>query len=472
VREERILQALAELNGLARDSIVREEAALAHLHTLRAKLDQIVEGQQPPPNTPGGSLKAGSIGSRLDALEQRQEQILAETEQRLRLQHDYSISHISSLTARVGQLHDAISAEGARLSDLLSAQAEAVAELLDRYDKEVTVPGRNLGAQSESSAPMAEAMLSAVQRLEPAAAHILARSDAILKVTDRIGRTIDAHGRRVALPLGEEVLLLSPDGILLSPIEDTALIAMLLAGGGVLEPATRAAIQELVPASGTFVDVGAHIGTMTIAAARKTGAGGRVIAVEPTPRTARLLKRNIELNGVADRVILHECAAGSAGGHATLYVAPVYGHSSIVPLEGTKSVNVEVARLDDLISPEMPVDVVKIDVEGLELQVWRGMKRIRLDNPLLAAIVEFGAIHLQRSGTTPAEWFGEFLASGLHAFAVGELTGTFRRVGDVSELTENESINILFLHPDHDSYPALSEGGVAIGPPWGSSHLQ
>lgn len=81
------------------------------------------------------------------------------------------------------------------------------------------------------------------------------------------------------------------------------------------------------------------------------------------------------------------------------------GHSSLYALpeeDGVgRDITIEVTRLDDIIGPDQRLDVVKIDVEGAELDVLAGMDRLVQENPDLAIVAEYGPSHLERVGVTP-----------------------------------------------------------------------
>jgi hypothetical protein len=104
---------------------------------------------------------------------------------------------------------------------------------------------------------------------------------------------------------------------------------------------------------------------------------------------------------------------------------------------------VEVLPLDDLVQANDRVDLVKIDVEGSELLVLQGMKRIIADNPELAIIAEYGPSHLEAAGISPEQWFSEFHNLGLVSFAIDELSGECCS-SSLSELKHVDSVNILF----------------------------
>jgi FkbM family methyltransferase len=244
------------------------------------------------------------------------------------------------------------------------------------------------------------------------------------------------------------------DGFVFVPRADTALLLMLCdAGPEGLEPGTRRLLTRLLAPGMMFVDVGAHIGLLTLCGARVVGPQGRVVAFEPTPPTFDLLTRALAINGVSHRVEAHCLACGARRERRAFYVGTVLGHSSLLgpaPLSSARAaqeIEAEVVRLDDVVPTGERVDLVKIDVEGTELEVLVGMTRIIRENPDLMIIAEFGPAHLARAGTTPDAWFEAFLSHGFQAYAINELSGECHPV-DQCDLTAVESVNILFCRPN------------------------
>ena len=153
--------------------------------------------------------------------------------------------------------------------------------------------------------------------------------------------------------------------------------------GGVLrglhEMQVQEALRRCLPEGGTFVDVGAHIGFMSLCAARIVGPEGNVVAIEPVPENSAAVRRNAELNGFGHiRVI--EAAASSRAGEAELITVSDtlwtrLDHVGDHPLAVGRS-PVRTVALDDLVEAgDVAVpDVVKIDVEGAELEVLAGMR--------------------------------------------------------------------------------------------------
>lgn len=154
--------------------------------------------------------------------------------------------------------------------------------------------------------------------------------------------------------------------------------------------------DRYVTSGATVIDVGANIGYNAIHAARLAGPQGRVIAFEPTPDTLSLLRCNIAASGFSN-VAVEPVAAGSHAGTRDFFVrGDISAVNSLYPnsrfAHVTSVLHVTVAPLDDLVVGR--VDVVKIDVEGAELDVLEGMPRI-LREPGITLIVEWDPL-LQR----------------------------------------------------------------------------
>lgn len=268
---------------------------------------------------------------------------------------------------------------------------------------------------------------------------------------------VDALLHRVNIPVGQELLTRTPYGFLLIPMEDRGLITGIWENGGLLEQGTVKVLTGLLKQGDHVIDVGANIGLLTLPAAVSVGPTGRVIAVEPASRAFSLLRESVAINFEAGRVNLQNCAAGAAAGKATLNLGHHIGHSSLLTLDadGGKE-EVEVAPLDALTTPGQRVDLVKIDVEGFELEVWRGMARIIADNPDLAVIVELGPEHLQRAGVTIKTWLEELQRPGFVAFEIDEASGILAPLRSAASLQAAVSLNLLLLRKPPSAYPQLS----------------
>jgi FkbM family methyltransferase len=137
-----------------------------------------------------------------------------------------------------------------------------------------------------------------------------------------------------------------------------------------------ALFDRLVKPGMTVVEVDANIGCHTIFLAKKTGAEGRVIAIEAQGMLYRVLRTNLDLNGL-DRVTALHCACGARQGTldfpAIDYTDPAnFGGMSLADA-GTGE-TVPVLPLDALDLHRC--DFIKIDVEGMETEVIAGAVRL------------------------------------------------------------------------------------------------
>ena len=140
-------------------------------------------------------------------------------------------------------------------------------------------------------------------------------------------------------------------------------------------------LRKVIRPGDCVFDVGANVGQMTLEAAFLTGPTGRVIAVEPSPGNLELLRSHVQANGLQDRVEIVEAACGSEPGTATLHLygsatdAVGSGHNLHGPVcKGDwQQLKVRVCSIDQLCREQLLCpSVVKIDVEGAELEVLRG----------------------------------------------------------------------------------------------------
>ena len=158
-------------------------------------------------------------------------------------------------------------------------------------------------------------------------------------------------------------------------------------------------IDSIQPGA-TVLEGGPYIGYLTISAARAAGADGRVVAVEPNPGTIGVLRTNVARNGFEQRVQLVEAALGSEPRRATFHVTEGGDTSSLHPPPyPSRVVEVDVVRGDDLLPA---VDVVKLDLEGNEVQALRGLEQL-LERSRPVLFCECNAGMLEAAGSSTFE---------------------------------------------------------------------
>lgn len=233
---------------------------------------------------------------------------------------------------------------------------------------------------------------------------------------------------------------------------DQPVFAVMVANAtsGGLEPGVRRVLQSLITPGMAVADVGANIGLHTLTSAVAAGPKGRVYAFEPEAGPRAQLQKMLHFNGLS-WVEVFDVALGEKAQRQIFHISPIIGHSSLYALPAeeaaeARSVEVEVRRLDDVVAPGAPLDVVKMDVEGAELDVLAGMGRLLAENRDIALVAEFGPSHLRRIGAQPTDWFNAFAAQGFSAFEIVEPTG-FCRPATAAGLADVDSANLVFVRP-------------------------
>ena len=147
--------------------------------------------------------------------------------------------------------------------------------------------------------------------------------------------------------------------------------------GASYEPEIWAPFSAAVRPGDTVADVGAFAGVYAVSAGFLVGTSGAVLAFEPDPSNARLLRRHVRLNGLADTVTVIEAAVGDTTG-AIAFAArgtAVSGAADMYLGETTQYRVVPIVQLDEVLAGRR-VDVLKIDVEGYEHRVLLGARQI------------------------------------------------------------------------------------------------
>jgi FkbM family methyltransferase len=179
--------------------------------------------------------------------------------------------------------------------------------------------------------------------------------------------------------------------------------------------------RRILRNGGDFVDVGAHVGLYTVPTAV---AGSRVLAIEPHPESRRRLERNLDLNST--RAIVYPGAVGSQDGMATLRVARQgdAGWATVVDDDrfGTAAAEwpIEMTTVDRLVEKHrLNPALVKIDVEGSELDVITGMEATLAESKAAVIVEVTGptaaeiADRLRRVGYSPSWVRRQSLVSGI-----------------------------------------------------------
>jgi FkbM family methyltransferase len=151
------------------------------------------------------------------------------------------------------------------------------------------------------------------------------------------------------------------------------------------EPALIRLIQRTARPDWIALDVGANVGAVTLALARHIGPSGHVHSFEPGPPNLRRLQANLDLNpALAARVTVHPTGVSDTPGELHWQEERDNPGNAMLGAQGSHTV--PVTTLDDFTGEQrLPrLDFIKIDVEGMELNVLRGARRtLRQYRPVL-----------------------------------------------------------------------------------------
>lgn len=141
-------------------------------------------------------------------------------------------------------------------------------------------------------------------------------------------------------------------------------------------------LKQNICVGDTVLDIGANIGLWTMRMSKLVGNTGKVYAFEPELKNFEILKKNIELNKL-DNVILEQKALSDIDGVTYLELSEDSGQHRL----SNHGVKVESMTLDNYLKG-LVVDFIKMDAEGSEYKIFKGMKNI-LKNKDLTIVTEF-----------------------------------------------------------------------------------
>lgn len=191
---------------------------------------------------------------------------------------------------------------------------------------------------------------------------------------------------------------------------------------GVWEPHMTSWLRRRLKPGDGFIDVGANIGVFSVLASQLVGDEGKVVAIEASPAIHRRLEQHIRLNDCRN---LRAVNGAVSDGHETLRFvlgsSRNTGANSIVPYEGPAEATFQIGArpLPELLTPSEieSARVVKIDVEGAERAVVRGMVPL-LDvlRPDAEITVEVAPDRMAQLGDSPDGLLRTMTGAGFHVY--------------------------------------------------------
>jgi FkbM family methyltransferase len=302
--------------------------------------------------------------------------------------------------------------------DLLQARSQSLTEALAHVGAALTtMDGAHLNLTAQQSALLENLMGEAFRRLDHQAANIDHSHQILLQQPIYTGPGINAvvrvggwDGHPIAVP----------------SVHAGVVHGHYINGAASGEPGVRAAIRALVKQGMCAIDVGAHVGVHSVIIGYHVGETGRLICFEPDPELAAALSQTMLMNGYAHKAQIINAALADAPARMAFFRTPHSPESTLFPtgtMPERDTIQVDVTSLDSALPTGTRVDFLKIDAEGAEARIYRGMKRVLSENAAITMIVEFAPEHFVRAGENPKTYLETAVKDGFSLATIDEPTG-------------------------------------------------
>ena len=227
-----------------------------------------------------------------------------------------------------------------------------------------------------------------------------------------------------------------------------------LSTNGVFEPYTTEVIKQNISNGDLVMDIGANIGYFTLIMAKGIRENGKVFSFEPEPKNFELLKKNVEINNYSN-VILEKKAIGNKTGIAKLYLADrknnifysgmhrIFRSDLVSQISNPVSINI--IKLDDYLQDLKfikKIRLIKIDVEGAEFDVLKGMSKILDENKGIKIVMEFSSENLEDYGSNPSDVMDFLINKGFKLSIINEVEKRMEEVTGIKGIIDSEAKKI------------------------------
>jgi len=247
-----------------------------------------------------------------------------------------------------------------------------------------------------------------------------------------------------------------------------------IAAGTLFEPHVLNFLRTAVRPGDTFLDIGGNIGWFTVIGSRLVGADGKVLTFEPDPFNLRLLRQNLALNDCSN-VVVCPFALGAKEDTVTLYrsIDNQGDHHLAAVAEQTERISVTQRALDDVMTNHPGrISVIKIDCQGAEVTILRGMRALLRTRPLPRMVIEFWPYGLQRCGVTVEDLAAELTPLGARLWLLyydGTTEATtpedlIQRAATYYATDPDRQADLAILSPDDAVMVAAMEAAQLRGP--------
>lgn len=213
-----------------------------------------------------------------------------------------------------------------------------------------------------------------------------------LKARYKMRREIKKCGRYAIINLGKCLFILDRN-----ERHDYEMLKMLELNENSYEFETTMFIKNSLQLGDSFMDIGANNGYYTIWASQIVGENGKVFSIEPNPHAYERLIRNINLNNLKN-VYPYKLALSDRNGSAELLLNSndEDGSASLKSIMEQKPIaKVDVKKFDDLFLNE-EINLIKMDVEGSEIEIIKGMENYLSTHKNLKIVIEWNPSYMSK----------------------------------------------------------------------------
>lgn len=214
-----------------------------------------------------------------------------------------------------------------------------------------------------------------------------------------------------------------------------------IASHGLYEIGVTETLWRLTEPGDLAIDAGANIGYGTSILGVRVGPKGRIISFEPHPSVFESLTKNVEMWKSDPRCgsfILHRAALGKETGHASLHMNDLFLTNrgtawisdNVKSSPDIKTIDVPIRRLDEVLAESDTIGVLKMDVQGYELNVLQGMTRL-LERRAVRDII------FEEEAGFPAPTHTFLKSCGYSVFGLQELFAGVRCVPDAQPVFDS-----------------------------------
>lgn len=177
-------------------------------------------------------------------------------------------------------------------------------------------------------------------------------------------------------------------------------VASSILTNGTYEHGILAEMKSTLKQGSIFIDGGANIGFFSILGSKLVGPNGKVIAFEPAPSTLKYLNQNIKINKISN-IIVSDKGLSSIEKRLSFLIKNNSEENSILKNEGKKLqfgekiINIDATTIDKFCKKKNleQIDLIKLDIEGQELEAIKGSREVLLNNKNIKIIFELNIVH-------------------------------------------------------------------------------